>query len=81
MSFYVLVPLCFAISRTCDYHHHWQDVTVGSIIGTLLALCIYFQYYPGLQHQHCHLPLVSQATSTAKDASNLSLLDEEASFG
>jgi len=76
----LLLPLCFAISRTCDYHHHWQDVTIGSILGTLLALLIYFQYFPSLNHQHCHLPLTSQATFTAKDASNLSLLDEEASF-
>ena len=54
--------------------------TMGSILGTLLALFIYFQFYPSLNHQHCHLPLTSQATFTAKDASSLSLLDEEASF-
>ena len=53
---------------------------MGSILGTLLALFIYFQFYPSLNHQHCHLPLTSQATFTAKDASSLSLLDEEASF-
>nr|ACO11174.1 Phosphatidic acid phosphatase type 2 domain-containing protein 1B [Caligus rogercresseyi] len=41
----ILAPLCIAISRTCDYHHHWQDVLVGSGIGSLISFIVYNHYY------------------------------------
>ncbi|XP_052773671.1 phospholipid phosphatase 5-like [Mya arenaria] len=66
----VILPLLWAtmigVSRTADYHHHWQDVTVGSILGLTVAYLTYRSYYPALQRHNSHLPYVSLShTDTA----------------
>ncbi|GLB35424.1 putative acid phosphatase homologues [Lyophyllum shimeji] len=45
-----------AISRTMDYRHHWHDVLVGSILGTVISYFTYRQYYPSLASELSHRP-------------------------
>lgn len=49
-----------AISRTEDYRHHWQDVTIGALLGTLCAYFAYRQYYPGLSQDSCRDPFLTR---------------------
>ncbi|CAO3646016.1 unnamed protein product [Cunninghamella blakesleeana] len=59
-SFIFITPLLgallVAITRTRDYRHHWQDVTVGALLGIACAYFAYRQYYPALGHLTCHHP-------------------------
>ncbi|KAF8212383.1 PAP2-domain-containing protein [Mycena galopus ATCC 62051] len=55
-----LVPLSgaalVAISRTMDNRHHWQDVLVGSLLGSVVSYFSYRQYYPSLASEVSHRP-------------------------
>ena len=53
---FISAPTLIAISRTCDYHHHYQDVVIGSAIGFALAYICYRLYYPRLSSQNSDLP-------------------------
>ncbi|XP_074642907.1 phospholipid phosphatase 5-like [Tubulanus polymorphus] len=52
----LLIATIIALSRTIDYHHHWQDVMVGSILGSVIMYLSYHHYYPTAFHSHCETP-------------------------
>lgn len=57
-----ILPLIFAalvaVSRTCDYHHHWQDITVGALIGLFSGYYSYRQYYPSIFSTEAGRPFI-----------------------
>lgn len=61
-----LTPLTLAtlvaVSRTCDYHHHWQDVVVGSLIGMFVSYGVYRFYYPSIFMINSHKPHSRETT-------------------
>lgn len=54
-----------AISRCEDYRHDVYDVTVGSILGMLVANFSYRRYYPGLKTSRCDVPYSSRAETAS----------------
>lgn len=55
----LLWPVMIAVSRTADYHHHWQDVSVGSVLGMIIAYVCYRQYYPAINKLNSDIPYMS----------------------
>ena len=73
------VPLMLAISRTCDYHHHWQDVLVGGLLGSTLSCLIYHFYYPPIWSENCDTPKNSMEQFVGQDKVDSSSIMEESS--
>jgi membrane-associated phospholipid phosphatase len=61
---FLLAPLVIALSRTADYHHHWQDVLAGSGLGLATVWVVYRQHYPALTSPSSGRPLGSRAPDT-----------------
>jgi len=66
-----------AISRLEDYRHDVYDVTVGSILGLLIACFSYSRYYPGLKSSQCDVPFPSREEWASKNSYG-KIKDEEA---
>jgi len=76
-----LVPLLgaalIAISRCEDYRHDVYDVTVGSILGFLIARFSYRRYYPALKSSKCDTPYPVPSESTMVNGKQTKGKDEE----
>ncbi|KAA8529104.1 hypothetical protein F0562_034097 [Nyssa sinensis] len=50
----VFLPLLIAslvgVSRVDDYWHHWQDVFAGGLLGLVVAIFCYLQFFPAPYH-------------------------------
>jgi len=51
-----ILAMVVPLSRVMDYRHHWQDVTIGSLIGIFFGIVTYFYYYPSLRNPNCDIP-------------------------
>ncbi|PVU86717.1 hypothetical protein BB559_004215 [Furculomyces boomerangus] len=60
----LLVASVIAVSRTSDYRHHWQDVTVGGLLGMVVAYFVYYVYYPKLSSSNCNSPYYQRFSDT-----------------
>lgn len=46
----LLVASLVGVSRVDDYWHHWQDVFAGALIGLVVAMFCYLQFFPPPYH-------------------------------
>lgn len=46
----LLIAALVAVSRVDDYWHHWQDVFAGGLIGFVVAIFCYLQFFPPPYH-------------------------------
>ncbi|CAI8033160.1 Phospholipid phosphatase 5 [Geodia barretti] len=55
-----LLTSCVAsLTRLQDHKHHWEDVVAGCVIGVVVSLLCYLQYYPSPLSPHCDSPLTN----------------------
>lgn len=52
----ILLATYIALSRVQDYRHHFIDVILGSILGSTIAVLVYFHYWNGMQSATCDTP-------------------------
>lgn len=66
-----VVATLVGVSRCWDNHHHWEDVTIGAIVGLVCSYLCYVQYYNpvnsrlsgdsyAVTRNHCSDPSISE---------------------
>ncbi|KAH8306341.1 hypothetical protein KR018_008357 [Drosophila ironensis] len=79
----LVIALLVAVSRTCDYHHHWQDVSFGGLLGLFAGYISYRQYFPSIFGTDAGKPFYRWPRNKEKQYQELSQdeLDEGAGNG
>jgi diacylglycerol diphosphate phosphatase/phosphatidate phosphatase len=57
LSLPLIASLLVNITRICDYRHHWSDVVVGAMIGSLFAVLGYHMHFSNVTHKYSTVPL------------------------
>jgi membrane-associated phospholipid phosphatase len=73
----LLTACAAALTRIQDNKHHWQDVTVGGIIGLVVCFLCYLQYYPSPLSPQCDSPLALPHYSFARKPNRTRKYDAE----
>ncbi|RZC41036.1 phosphatidate phosphatase PPAPDC1A [Asbolus verrucosus] len=42
----IFIATLIAVSRTCDYHHHYEDIIGGALLGSTISCLCYRLYFP-----------------------------------
>jgi diacylglycerol diphosphate phosphatase/phosphatidate phosphatase len=63
LFFPMIAATLIAVSRTMDYRHHATDVIAGGVLGFVIALSAYHNYYPPLWHYQSHKPWSPRTTA------------------
>ncbi|KAH8369206.1 hypothetical protein KR009_004314 [Drosophila setifemur] len=77
----LMIALLVSVSRTCDYHHHWQDVTIGGLIGLFTGYISYRQYFPSIFGPDAGKPLVRWSRSGRHQYQRIEGNDEQNGSG
>jgi len=68
------VPIFYAtfvaVSRISDHRRHPSDVAVGSIIGIVVSIMVYYFYYPSLKSPNCDIPYQDRKNKPERKISN-----------
>ncbi|CAH0402173.1 unnamed protein product [Chilo suppressalis] len=60
----MMLATVVAISRVCDNHHHWEDITVGSVLGFASSYFCYRQYYNSLDSVLSGYPYITVSSES-----------------
>ena len=72
-----VLALMIGLSRIADYWHHWEDVTVGSVLGTATAYTMYRLRFPPIAEGAEPLAALQAAPWALKSRSGDRLYDGE----
>lgn len=58
LAYIPILGACFiGVSRTRDFHHNFDDVLAGAVLGIFASLSTYFLYFPSLSSKDSHFAL------------------------